>query len=160
MQLAGKQTLVLGLGMTGLSMVRWLKRAGASVRAADTRSNPPNADQLRAEYPDVVLDCGPFTASSFAGVDVMAISPGVPVADALIQKTARFGVPLVGDVELFAQAQRQVAPAAVLAITGSNGKSTVTEMTGAMCRSAGKRTVLAGNIGIPVLDALANAQST
>ncbi len=160
MDLAGKHALVLGLGMTGLSMVRWLKRAGAQVRVADTRTSPPHADQLQAEYPDVTVASGPFLPSSFQGVDLMAVSPGVAVTEPLIRRTADAGVPIVGDVELFAQAQPRLAPAPVLAITGSNGKSTVTELTGAMCRSAGKNTVVAGNIGIPVLDALTQAQTS
>ncbi len=160
MDLAGKQTLVLGLGMTGLSMVRWLKAAGAHVRVADTRPNPPHVEELRAEHPDVTLASGPFSPSSFEGVDLLAVSPGIPVSEPLIRKSAAAGVAVVGDVELFAQAQACIAPAPVLAITGSNGKSTVTALTGAMCRSAGKSTVVAGNIGIPVLDALTQARTS
>lgn len=159
MELAGTQTLVLGLGMTGLSMVRWLKRAGARVRVADTRAQPPNATQLGTEFPDVPLACGPFSPDSFDGIDVVAVSPGVPVADPLIARASAQGAAVVGDVELFAQAQPRVAPAPVLAITGSNGKSTVTALTGEMCKRAGKRAVVAGNIGVPVLDALTEAQS-
>lgn len=160
MELAGTQALVLGLGMTGLSMVRWLKRAGARVRVADSRLQPPNAVQLRAEYPDVQLDCGPFAQRSFDSVDMMAVSPGVSMAEPLIQQASAAGAVIVGDVELFAQAQPRVAPAPVLAITGSNGKSTVTSLAGEMCKRAGMRTVVAGNIGVPVLDVLTEAQTT
>ncbi|MSQ58963.1 MAG: UDP-N-acetylmuramoyl-L-alanine--D-glutamate ligase [Betaproteobacteria bacterium] len=160
MELAGKQTLVLGLGMTGMSMVRWLKAAGAHVRVADTRPNPPSAEHLRAQYPDVSLACGPFSPPSFEGVDLLAVSPGVPVSEPLVRKSSAAGVTVVGDVEFFARAQPAMAPAPVLAITGSNGKSTVTELAGAMCRNAGLNTVVAGNIGIPVLDALAQARTS
>ncbi|MFN0315551.1 MAG: UDP-N-acetylmuramoyl-L-alanine--D-glutamate ligase [Burkholderiales bacterium] len=160
MNLAGKRTLVLGLGMTGMSMVRWLKAAGAQVRVADTRRDPPNAEQLQTHYPDVGLASGPFSPPSFEGVDLLAVSPGVPISEPLVRKSAAAGIPVVGDVELFAQAQPSLAPAPVLAITGSNGKSTVTELAGAMCRNAGMNTVVAGNIGIPVLDALAQARTS
>ena len=97
---------------------------------------------------------GAFRPDSFESVDLIAISPGVPMTEPLVETAAQRGVPVVGDIELFAQALPTIAAAKVLAITGSNGKSTVTEMTGAMCRQAGLRTVVAGNIGLPVLDAL------
>ena len=154
MQWSGKNALVLGLGMSGLSMARWLARQGANVRVADTRAAPPCAAQLQLELPRVSVATGAFDAKSFNGVDVIAISPGVPLAEPLVQTAARAGIPVVGDIELFAQSLPSLAAANVLAITGSNGKSTVTEMLGAMCRKAGLRTVVAGNIGLPVLDVL------
>lgn len=157
MELKGKNVLVLGLGDSGLSMARYLARHGACVRVADSRVNPPHAVRLRAEVPDAELVCGPFIADSFAGVDLIAISPGVPLAEPLVQQAMGHGVPVVGDVELFAQALASKR-AKVLAITGSNGKSTVTSMVGAMCRAAGLNTMVAGNIGLPVLDALAEAE--
>jgi UDP-N-acetylmuramoylalanine--D-glutamate ligase len=155
MNLTGKQALVLGLGISGLSMARWLKRQGARVRAADTRETPPCAAQLASELPDSVIVTGPFRDATFHGVDMIAISPGLPVSEPLVADASARGVEVLGDIELFARALPVVAPQAkVLAITGSNGKSTVTEMTGAMCRVAGQRTTVAGNIGLPVLDAL------
>jgi len=153
--------VVLGLGDTGLSMARWLARRGADVRVADSRSEPPHAAALARELPRVPLATGAFREETLRGADLVAISPGLdrrapPVADAI-----KRGVPVVGDVELFAQAFNEAAsrqlPAArpkVVAITGSNGKSTVTAMTGEILRAAGRRTVVAGNIGTPVLDAL------
>lgn len=149
----GKSVLVLGLGDTGLSMARWLTRHGASVRAADSRANPPHAARLRDELPQVTVVTGAFSEATFANIDFIAISPGVALAEPLVAQAMQRGVPVVGDVELFAQAlgQRQ---SKVIAITGSNGKSTVTAMCGAMCQAAGARTVVAGNIGLPVLDAL------
>jgi UDP-N-acetylmuramoylalanine--D-glutamate ligase len=158
LELAGRDTLVLGLGMSGLSMARWLARRGARVRVADTRAAPPYAAQLARDLPGVRLRTGPFAPESFAGVDLIAVSPGIPVSEPALARAARHGVPVVGDVELFAQALPATGAPKVLAITGSNGKSTVTEMSGAMCRAAGLRTVVAGNIGLPVLDVLAQIE--
>ena len=154
MELSGTKALVLGLGVSGLSMARWLHHRGAHVRVADTRAAPPCGAQLRRELPSVPVVTGTLRPESFHDVDLIAISPGVPVAEPLVESAAKRGVPVVGDIELFAQALAAVTKAKVLAITGSNGKSTVTEMAGAMCRRAGLGTVVAGNIGLPVLDAL------
>jgi UDP-N-acetylmuramoylalanine--D-glutamate ligase len=158
LELAGRNALVLGLGISGLSMARWLSRRGAHVRVADTRPTPPCAVQLASELPAVPVHSGAFTHALLRDADLIALSPGIALSEAPIVEAARRGVPIVGDVELFAQALHGMAGAKVLAITGSNGKSTVTEMTGAMCRAAGLRTVVAGNIGIPVLDALLQAE--
>jgi UDP-N-acetylmuramoylalanine--D-glutamate ligase len=152
MELDGRNVLVVGLGLSGLSMARWLNRRGAHVRVADTRDAPPCAPQLAAEMPHVPVATGAFRRESFEGIDLMAVSPGVPMSEPMIVQAQGRGVEAVGDIELFAQALP--ARSKVLAITGSNGKSTVTEMTGALCRKAGLRTVVAGNIGLPVLDAL------
>jgi len=154
MNLTGRNALVLGLGISGLSMARWLNHRGARVRVADTRKAPPCSAQLQRELPDVAVATGAFQPDSFENVDLIAISPGVPVAEPLVETAVQRGVPIVGDIELFAQALPAIAAAKVLAITGSNGKSTVTEMVGAMCRKAGLRSVVAGNIGLPVLDVL------
>jgi UDP-N-acetylmuramoylalanine--D-glutamate ligase len=154
MELAGRNALVLGLGVSGLSMARWLSHRGARVRVADTRRQPPYAAQLQREMPGTLVETGAFRPDSFESVDLIAISPGVPMTEPLVEAAAQRGVPVVGDIELFAQALPTTVAAKVLAITGSNGKSTVTEMAGAMCRQAGLRTVVAGNIGLPVLDAL------
>jgi UDP-N-acetylmuramoylalanine--D-glutamate ligase len=165
MNVSGKRVLVLGLGLTGVSMVRWLSAHGALVRAADSRDAPPNAETLRAEFPRLVIDTGPFRAASFADAELIAISPGVPLAEDEVQAAIARGADVVGDIELFARALDELGEARarqrpkVLAITGSNGKSTVTEMTGALCRSAGLETLVAGNIGLPVLDALGEIES-
>jgi UDP-N-acetylmuramoylalanine--D-glutamate ligase len=152
MGLKGKRVLVLGLGDTGMSMARWLTSRGAIVRVADSRESPPHAPRLAQELPGVMLDAGTFRAASFEGVDVIAISPGVAQSEPLVRQARERGVPVVGDIELFAQAKG--SESAVIAITGSNGKSTVTTMVGAMCEAAGASVVVAGNIGLPVLDAL------
>lgn len=148
---------MLGLGDTGLSMARWLARRGADVRVADSRAAPPHAERLARELPKIPLATGAFSEMTLRGADLVAISPGLDRRDEPVADAIRCGVPVVGDVELFAQALKEGAAAAtpnVLAVTGSNGKSTVTAMAGEVCRAAGRRTVVAGNIGIPVLDAL------
>jgi UDP-N-acetylmuramoylalanine--D-glutamate ligase len=160
MNVTGKRVLVLGLGLTGVSMIRWLSARGALVRAADSRAAPPNVEWLRDEFPGLVFDTGAFRAASFVDAELIAISPGVALAETEVQAAIARGVEVVGDVELFARALGAMAQArglrrpSVLAITGSNGKSTVTEMTGSLCRGAGLETLVAGNIGLPVLDAL------
>ncbi len=157
----GRKVVVLGLGDTGLSMARWLVRGGAQVRVADTRSAPPHAQILVRELPQAKLATGAFTEKTLSGADAIAISPGIDRRTPSIAAAIHHGVPVVGDVELFAQAlpslvTRHSSPARpkIVAITGSNGKSTVTAMAGAMCAAAGRTTVVAGNIGVPVLDAL------
>lgn len=152
----GKRILVLGLGISGMSMVRWLTNRGALVRVADTRLLPPFAGQLRANFPDVELHVGELQERAFAGTDVVAISPGVPLAQPLVKRARDQGIPVLGDIELFAHARKQYVQSKVIAITGSNGKSTVTEMVGAMCKASGSRTEVAGNIGLPVLDVLSD----
>ena len=154
MNLKGKRVLVLGLGISGMSMVRWLTGRGAIVRVADTRVQPPLAGQLHKDFPDVELRTGQFDQEAFRGADVVAISPGVPLAQPLVKRARDQGIPVLGDIELFAHARKQHVHSKVIAITGSNGKSTVTEMVGAMCKAAGARTEVAGNIGLPILDVL------
>ena len=150
--LKDKQVLVLGLGDTGLSALRWLNAQGARLSVADTRDNPPGVEALKAELPQVKLYTGAFTAAMFAGADLVVASPGVPLSEPEIQAAIQRGVTVVGDVELFAQ--YRPASAKVIAITGANGKTTVTTLVGEMCKTAGLKTIVAGNIGLPVLDAL------
>lgn len=157
MNLANKNVLVLGLGDTGWSLVRWLSRHGAHVRVADTRTRPPRLPDLRREFPAIDAQCGAFADRSFDGIDLIAISPGVPIDGAPIEKARARRVPVVGDIELFARALSGLPIAQkpkILAVTGSNGKTTVTAMLGAMCRAAGLETEVAGNIAPPALDAL------
>jgi len=162
---AGKNALILGLGETGLSMARFLAHRGARVRVADTRTDPPMLATLARQVPQAELALGAFHEASFAGIDLIAISPGVPLATPQVRAAAARGVPVVGDIELFAQALREgqgaakaSAPPQVLAITGTNGKSTVTALTGAMCRRSGLATEVAGNIGPAALDALMHCE--
>jgi UDP-N-acetylmuramoylalanine--D-glutamate ligase len=147
-----KQVLVLGLGNTGLSALRWLKRHDAILSLADTRESPPNAALVKKEMPEVPVYLGAFKGQVFANAEVIVVSPGVPLADPQIQAAIKRGISVVGDVELFAQYRPPHTK--LIAITGSNGKSTVTALVGEMCKAAGLKTVVAGNIGLPVLDTL------
>ncbi|MEO8536298.1 MAG: UDP-N-acetylmuramoyl-L-alanine--D-glutamate ligase [Betaproteobacteria bacterium] len=149
----GHRAIVLGLGMTGLSLARFLARHGADVRVADTRDNPPNRDLLAAELPQVAVMTGPYDESMFAGADLIAISPGVDARAPAIRAAVAEGIEIVGDIELFARALP--ADQRVLAITGTNGKTTVASLTGALVSAAGLRATIAGNIGHAVLDVLA-----
>ncbi len=150
--LKDKKVLVLGLGETGLSSLRWLAAQGARLSVADTRENPPGLDALKTELPQVSIHTGAFKAANFADVDLIVASPGVPLAEPEIQAAIQRGVSVVGDVELFAQ--YRPASAKVIAITGANGKTTVTTLVGEICKAAGLKTIVAGNIGLPVLEAL------
>ena len=150
--LKDKKVLVLGLGETGLSSLRWLAAQGARLSVADSRENPPNIDTLKAEFPAANVYTGAFTATLFNDVDLVVASPGVPLSEPEIQAAIQRGVNVVGDVELFAQ--HRPTSAKVIAITGANGKTTVTTLVGEMCKTAGLKTIVAGNIGLPVLDAL------
>lgn len=156
MNLQGKTILVLGMGETGLSMVKWLLRQGAKVRAADSRPEPPNWQRITTEFPAVQLHTGKFAAPVFNGIDMIAISPGVPLADPSVQQAVQQGIPVIGDMVLFSWAleQSHLPRPKVVAISGSNGKTTVTAMTGAMLKKSGWNVEVAGNIGPAVLNAL------
>src|SRR5437660_8159254 len=145
--LAGRRVLVLGLGDTGLSVARWIAHQGGTVRVADTRESPPRRDDFAGE-----LHTGAFSAALLQGIDLLGLSPGLPLAEPLVQEALGQGVPVVGDIELFAWHARQKSR--VLAVTGTNGKSTVTALTGHLLRTAGLDCEVAGNIGPEVLDAL------
>ena len=158
-ELRGQSVLVLGLGETGLSLARYLGAQGARLRVADSRNAPPGVAILRSELPQAEVHCGPFGDALLHGIDRIAISPGVPMADPLVQRAIAHGIPVEGDIELLAQ---QLATndyrrtTKVIAITGANGKTTTTSMVGAMCAAAGLDTQVAGNISPAVLDALRN----
>jgi UDP-N-acetylmuramoylalanine--D-glutamate ligase len=159
-----KSVLVLGAGDTGLSVVGHLRRMGARVRVADSRDRPPGADAIRGLGCELVT--GQWTDGLFGNAELIVASPGVaiagPACDPAIKRAIAAGKKFVGDIELFAWKQDEITGSKpkVIGITGSNGKSTATAMTGAMCAAAGLKTVVAGNIGLPVLDALASAESS
>ena len=153
LNLEGRKALVVGLGDTGLSCVRWLLGQGAEVRATDSRPAPPHALRLQEAHPAVPVALGGFKQADFDWADLVVLSPGVALATPEVQVALRVGKDVVGDVELFARAIVS-SGSKVIAITGSNGKSTVTSLVGHLCQAAGLKTVVAGNIGLPVLDAL------
>src|SRR5437868_9336354 len=152
MSYQGRNAVVLGLGKTGLSLARYLTRHGAGVRVADTRLAPPYAAELTCELPGISIETGPFSPSTFGGADLIAISPGLSKDHPALREAIDGGVELVGDVELFARALPPTQK--VLAITGSNGKTTVTALTTELLRSSGLVAASVGNIGEPVLDML------
>jgi UDP-N-acetylmuramoylalanine--D-glutamate ligase len=150
-----KSVLVLGLGDTGLSCLRWLGARGARLRAADTREAPPALGAVRAGFPGVSVALKTFDEALLAGVDTVVASPGVALREPFLRAAIERGIEVVGDVEVFARALAAGGSTArVIGVTGTNGKSTVTALAAAMGEAAGLRTVAAGNIGLPVLDAL------
>lgn len=141
---------MVGLGLTGLSCARWLVRHGYTVSGVDSREHPPGLPALQAELPEVAVQTGGLESAWFRDPGLLVVSPGMSLREPAIADAVARGIDVVGDVELFA---RQ-AKAPVLAITGANGKSTVTTLVGEMCREAGLDTAVGGNIGVPVLDLL------
>jgi UDP-N-acetylmuramoylalanine--D-glutamate ligase len=144
-------TLVVGLGQTGLACARFLAAQGESFAVADSRSNPPGIEELRRELPQVPVYLGPFDSGLFASGARLVLSPGVAPQEPAIAAAAAQGSEVLGDIELFARH----AAAPVVAITGSNGKSTVTALLGEMAAAAGVKALVGGNIGTPVLELLA-----
>ncbi len=161
-----QHVLILGLGASGLAMARWCARCGAQVTVADTRSAPPQLAALQVALPAVHFVSGAFDAGLIEGSAIRAVfkSPGLtPLEVAVVADAARaLGIPVAGELTLFAQAlvdlraTRDYAPK-VLAVTGTNGKTTVTALTGQLVERAGKRVLVAGNIGPTLLDTLSAA---
>ena len=147
------ETLVVGLGVTGLSVVRFLRARGESVAVTDSRSNPPGLLALQKELPDVPVTLGGFDAARFATAHRIIVSPGVALSDPLIVAARARGAEVIGDIELFAHH----AHAPVAAITGSNGKTTVTTLLGEMAAASGRSVRVGGNIGRPALDLLTDS---
>lgn len=166
MQLQGQHILILGLGASGLAMARWCAHQGAEVTVADTREQPPQLAALQAEWPAVRFVAGAFSASLVEGTAVRAVfrSPGLSpdVVAPVVEAARAMGLWQGGELSLFAQALQALkaehgyAPQ-VLAITGTNGKTTVTSLTGQLVARAGKTVKVAGNIGPTLLDTLSEA---
>src|SRR5574343_2012343 len=156
MELKGTRVLVVGLGESGLAMAKWLHRQGAVVRVADSRDNPPNVEALQRVAPGAELLAGPFAAAPFDWAEIVALSPGVPKATPAI---ATVSGKIVSEIELFASGVReQVAGSKIVAITGSNGKTTTTALTAHLLNGAGVPAIACGNISPSALDALMDAQ--
>lgn len=156
MELQGKRVLVVGLGESGLAMAKWLHRQGAFVCVADSRSNPPNVEALQQAAPGAELLAGPFASQPFADADLVALSPGVPKATPEIAAVAD---KLLSEIELFAAGVREQVPGSqIVAITGSNGKTTTTALTAHLLNGAGIPAIACGNISPSALDALMDAQ--
>ncbi len=149
-----RRNLVVGLGKTGLSVARWLLARGESVTVTDSRSQPPGLDGLRALGSSVVTHLGGFDSNLLATADRIVLSPGVSRGESLVCAALERGLPVVGDVELFARASQ----VPTVAITGTNGKSTVTTLVAEMALAAGRRALAGGNLGEPALDLLAQPE--
>jgi len=149
------RTLVIGLGETGLSVARYLSRRGVPVAIVDSREQPPGLERMRSgELADVALFLGGFSEEAFERAEQIVISPGVSLDEPHVAAARARGIPVIGDVELFAQA----AHAPVVAVTGSNGKSTVVTLLSAMARRAGVDVRTGGNIGTPALDLIEDTE--
>ncbi|MDA0705494.1 MAG: UDP-N-acetylmuramoyl-L-alanine--D-glutamate ligase [Proteobacteria bacterium] len=146
------KNLVVGLGVTGLSIARYLRRSGMDAKFADSRDNPPGIDELRSTWPDAEVALGVMRLPD--NVDRIIVSPGVADNEPLLKKARRARIEIVSDIELFARE----AAAPFAAVTGSNGKSTVTTLLYHMARAAGKETLAGGNLGEPALDLLDRPQ--
>ncbi|HDZ6713743.1 TPA: UDP-N-acetylmuramoyl-L-alanine--D-glutamate ligase [Mannheimia haemolytica] len=146
-QYENKTVTIIGLGTTGLSCVDFFKKKNANIQVIDTRANPAGADKLDVTIP---LHTGGLNSEWLLKSDLIVISPGLAVATPEIQQAIQAGIEIVGDVELFCRE----AKAPIIAITGSNGKSTVTTLTTEMAKQAGIKVGMGGNIGVPVLSLL------
>lgn len=145
-----KQRIIVGLGVTGLSVARYLAGRDLPFAVCDTRTNPPGLDKLKRFAPMADLYLGELDAQLLSSADELIVNPGIPLSTPAIQTAIQAGVKVVGDIELFARA----AEAPIVAITGSNAKSTVTTLVGLMAEKAGRRVAVGGNIGTPALDLL------
>jgi len=143
--------VVLGLGKTGWSCVNYLRQQGHSVAVLDSRESPPFLSECRRQFPEIRLEVGGLDRPLLTEASVIVASPGVSLQHPAIEAARARGVEIIGDVELFARA----AKAAIIAITGSNGKTTVTTWVGELLQAAGRTALVCGNIGLPVLEALA-----
>ncbi len=144
------RTLVVGLGQTGLSCARFLHRLGLEVAVTDDRDVPPGLHSARTELPDVALYLGGFSTEALARCERVVVSPGVALSNDYMRQASALGLDIIGDIELFARC----VDAPVLAVTGSNGKSTVTALLGEMARASHWQARVGGNIGTPALDLL------
>lgn len=144
------EMLIVGLGPTGLSVARYLGRQGIAFAVTDSRTNPPGMEDLQREFPEAPCDFGGFHEAFFAPAKCLVVSPGVAVSTPVIKAARGRGAEIIGDVELFVRE----AQAPIIAITGSNGKSSVTKLVELMAHKAGMSCYAIGNIGRFVMDVL------
>jgi len=147
---ARSTVLIVGLGKTGLSIARFLSGLGIRFAVNDTREIPPLLNEFSEQFPDAAVFLGGFQASAFAAASHLIVSPRVSLQEPMIQSARWRGIPVLGDMDLFAS----MARAPVIGITGSNGKSTVTTLVGLMGEADGRNTRVGGNLGTPMLDLL------
>ena len=142
--------LILGMGLTGLSVARFYKSAQVLYQVADSRQSPPLLDTFRIQGLAAECQLGPWQESLLEGVEEIIVSPGISKTELIIIWARAKDIPLISDIELFSR----YANAPIIGISGSNGKSTVTQLVGEMALAAGKNTAICGNIGTPVMDVL------
>ncbi len=152
MPINSKQRAVIGMGKTGLSCARFLQNCGENFSWFDTRANPPGLIDIGKLFPDVDFYCGSLDATLLCNASEIIVSPGVSVMEPALQAAIKAGVPVVGDIELFVRSTTRP----IIAITGSNAKSTVTTLVGEMAAVCGLHPGVGGNLGTPVLDMLAD----
>jgi UDP-N-acetylmuramoylalanine--D-glutamate ligase len=143
-------SVVVGLGKTGASCLRYLAKRGIPVSATDTRTAPPGIAELGDLAGTLDLRLGGFDLSLLDGASQVLMSPGVSLEEPIVSQARARGIEVLGDIELFARAVR----APVIGVTGTNGKSTVTSLVARMAAAAGRRVLAGGNLGVPVLDLL------
>ena len=144
------KVVVVGLGDTGVSVAHYLKNMGFEFAICDSRNKPPVTEAFYQQMADIPVFTGGFDEAAFNVASHLVVSPGVPLNERVIIKAMANGVKVLSDIDLFACS----VDAPIIAITGSNGKSTVTTLLGEMAKEAGKRVAVGGNIGIPALDLL------
>ena len=147
---ASARLLIVGLGATGYSAAQFLQKTPIKFAVIDSRKNPPLIDNLREQMPDVPVFSGGFDQAAFDVATHLLVSPGISLHEKVIHKAMQAGVTVLSDIDLFACATDKP----IIAITGSNGKSTVTTMLGDMGNAAGVKTAIGGNLGTPALDLL------
>jgi UDP-N-acetylmuramoylalanine--D-glutamate ligase len=143
---------IIGTGITGLSVARFLAKKGQTFVLMDTRENPPNLEQIKNEFPNVKVQTGSLDLPTLMAANEIVLSPGVAQSTEEIVAAKNSGIPVVGDIELFVR----YAKAPIVAITGSNAKSTVTTLVGEMAKAAGIKVAVGGNLGTPALELLAD----
>ena len=146
-------TAIVGLGLTGFSCVQFFHQRGIPIVVTDSRENPPFLAQLTEQYPDVPVYCGEFNVSAIQSARQIMLSQGISTADPIIQILLAGDIPIVSDIEIFTR----YAAKPTIAITGSNGKSTVTSLLAAMLAEAEYDIAVGGNLGPPALDLLSRS---
>lgn len=148
-----KKVLVIGLGDTGQSVLHFLADKACVVTAIDTRSIVNGFEEIKKIYKEVKFFIGgSFDKNIIQDIDLIVISPGVSLKETYVQEALNLGIPVVGDIEIFAQVKS--VPSKVIGITGSNGKTTVTSLVGDLLKASKISTIVGGNIGIPILNTL------
>ena len=148
-----KTVLLIGLGDTGQSVLHFLANKECSIKAIDTRINIEGLSEIKAKFKDVEFTTGQtFNDSIINNIELIVISPGVSLKESYVEAALEKGIPVIGDIEIFAQVK--AVNSKVIGITGSNGKTTVTSLVGELLKASGISTIVGGNIGTPILNTL------